>query len=218
MAKPCKLKVLCLHGYRQNETIFRERSGALRKLLKKHVDFVFISAPHEIPEPENLTRVEAQRERGWWFSRPERGYNALDKTDICLGYEESLRKVTEAFESQGPFDGVLGFSQGAAFVSLLCAVQERDPDSPIKFRFAVMIAGFRSLLTAHEEMYSGTIGTPSLHTIGETDGVIPTQSSEDLLTAFTNATPYRHSGGHYVPASPQLRTAILEFLAPFINS
>ncbi len=215
MAKPCKLKVLCLHGYRQNETIFRERSGAFRKLLKKHMEFVFISAPHEIPEPGNLTRPEGERERGWWFSRPERGYNALDKTDVCLGYEESVRRVSEAFETQGPFDGILGFSQGASFVSLLCSLQHKDPDSPIRFKFAIIIAGFRSLLTSHAEAYTDVIDVPTFHTIGATDGVIPTQSSEVLLTVYSNATPYRHSGGHYVPASPHLRTAIVEFLKPF---
>ena len=114
-----KLKVLCLHGYRQNETTFRERTGALRKLLKKHIDFVFISAPHEIPEPVNLSRPEEERERGWWFSRAGRSYNAMDTTDFCIGYEESLQVVKEMFETQGPFDGLLGFSQGAAFVSLV---------------------------------------------------------------------------------------------------
>ena len=212
-----KLKVLCFHGYRQNETLFRERTGALRKLMKKHIDFVFISAPHEIPEPANLARPEGERERGWWFSRPEKAYNALDKTDICIGFEESLQLVQETFDTQGPFDGVLGFSQGAAFVSLLCTHQN-DPASPIRFKFAILIAGFKSLLAPHADHYRKPLECPTFHTIGATDAVIPTQSSEDLLARCTCATPYRHNGGHYVPASPQLRTALIDFLAPFIDS
>ena len=210
-----KLKVLCLHGYRQNETTFRERTGALRKLLKKHIDFVFISAPHEIPEPVNLSRPEEERERGWWFSRAGRSYNAMDTTDFCIGYEESLQVVKETFETQGPFDGLLGFSQGAAFVSLLLTLQ-RDPDSPIKFKFAILIAGFRSLVSPHTDLYRDAPECPSFHTIGSTDAVIPTQASEDLLDVCPKSTAYRHNGGHYVPASPQLRTAVLEFLAPFL--
>jgi len=212
-----KLKVLCLHGYRQNETLFRERTGALRKLTKRHIDFVFISAPHEIPEPANLSRPEGERERGWWFSRPERAYNALDQTDVCIGFEESLQFIQETFEAQGPFDGLLGFSQGAAFVSLLCTLR-RDPASAIQFKFAILIAGFKSLVAQHADFYREPLECPTFHTIGETDAVIPTQSSEDLLALCTDATPYRHGGGHYVPASPQLRTAVTEFLTPFINS
>ena len=44
------LRILCLHGYRQNGHMFREKTGSLRKLLKKQVaEFVYIDAPHVIP-------------------------------------------------------------------------------------------------------------------------------------------------------------------------
>ena len=207
--------MLCLHGYRQNETIFRERSGALRKLLKKNIDFIFITAPHTIPEEDNLAKPEVEQERGWWFSKPNKSYSAMDKTDTCIGFEESLKLVQDVFESQGPFDGILGFSQGAAFVSLLCVLRN-DPAYKIEFKFAILIAGFQSSVSPHHHMYSNPIDCPSFHTIGSTDRVIPTQASEELLGKFVNGTAYRHDGGHYVPANPQLRTAINEFLTPFI--
>ena len=40
------LRILCIHGYRQNGSSFREKTGALRKLLKKQVEWVFMNAPH----------------------------------------------------------------------------------------------------------------------------------------------------------------------------
>ena len=56
-----KLKILCLHGYRQNETMFREKTGAFRKVIGKHADLVFITAPHEVQpiNPEELQQVQA---------------------------------------------------------------------------------------------------------------------------------------------------------------
>lgn len=39
------LRVLCIHGYRQNGSSFREKTGALRKLLKKQLELVYITAP-----------------------------------------------------------------------------------------------------------------------------------------------------------------------------
>lgn len=39
------LRILCIHGYRQNGNTFREKTGALRKLLKKQVELVYMSAP-----------------------------------------------------------------------------------------------------------------------------------------------------------------------------
>ena len=48
------LRILCLHGYRQNGNMFREKTGSFRKLLRKHVaEFVFMDAPHLIPIPDN---------------------------------------------------------------------------------------------------------------------------------------------------------------------
>lgn len=210
-----KLKVLCLHGYRQNSKIFRERSGGFRKLFKKYIDFTFVAAPHEIPEDVNLTRPEEEREMGWWFSKPN-SYNAMDRTDICTGYQESLQVIKEKLLSNGPFDGIMGFSQGASLVSLLCILRS-NPTEGIGFQFAILIAGFKSLVSPHAPLYDTRIDCPSFHTIGATDGVIPTQASEELLAIFVNGVGYRHDGGHYVPSSPHLRTAMLEFLVPFMS-
>jgi len=211
-----KLKVLCIHGYRQNEKLFREKTGGLRKLLKKYVDFVFVSAPHVIPEEANLVRTNEEQDRGWWFSRPEKGYNALDKTDITLGYKESVDVIKEKISEEGPFDGILGFSQGASFVSLLCVLRSKE-GSGVDFKFVILIAGFRSQLTPHIELYKSPICCPSFHTVGTTDAVIPPAASEELAACFNNATVYSHDGGHYIPASPQLRTALVEFITPFIS-
>lgn len=210
--QPKKLRVLCLHGYRQNKDVFREKSGAFRKLVKNSADFHFISAPHVVPEAENLCKSEHLQGRGWWFSTPERTYKALDLTDTCVGFEESLELVSETFKTAGPFDGILGFSQGAAFASILCALQ-RTPDSPFRFSFAVFIAGFKSRLLPHHDMYSQCITLPTLHTIGLGDVIIPSQSGEDLASFCVNPTVYRHAGGHFIPASPELKAVMSDFLS-----
>lgn len=212
-----KLRVLCIHGYRQNATTFRERTGALRKLLKKHVDFIFLSAPHVIPEQENLARPEEEQERGWWFSKADNSYYALERTDFCIGFEASVDTVITAFKEHGPFDGILGFSQGAAFLPILGVIKQRDPSGPIQFKFALLVAAFKSLVTPHAQYYgaSSPLDIPSFHMIGTTDAVIPAQHSEDLAAMCTSTTIYRHDGGHYIPASGQLKSALIEFLAPF---
>ena len=91
---------------------FRERSGGLRKALKNHVsEFVFCEAPHKVPSNDHSSKEETSNERGWWFSS-ESSYNALEPTDCQKGFGESLEYLDRVFETQGPFDGILGFSQG----------------------------------------------------------------------------------------------------------
>lgn len=44
-----KLKILCLHGYRQNATAFKSKLGSFRKLSSKYAELTFLEAPHQAP-------------------------------------------------------------------------------------------------------------------------------------------------------------------------
>ncbi|XWS58078.1 hypothetical protein CRYUN_Cryun08bG0004200 [Craigia yunnanensis] len=44
-----KLRILCLHGFRQNASSFKGRSASLAKKLKSIAELVFVDAPHKLP-------------------------------------------------------------------------------------------------------------------------------------------------------------------------
>lgn len=50
------LRILCIHGYQQNGSTFREKTGAFRKLLKKQVELIYLDAP---------LSVQQIRSEGW---------------------------------------------------------------------------------------------------------------------------------------------------------
>ena len=64
-----KLRVLCLHGFTQNGETFRQRTGSIRKQLKKKIDFVFIDAPHDVActLQRTDTRIHAPQLRKHFF-------------------------------------------------------------------------------------------------------------------------------------------------------
>ena len=98
----------------------------------------------------------------------------MHTTDIDIGYQESLETFKNFCITSGPFDGVLGFSQGACMVSIICTLQQRQClDLPFKFKFAVIMAGFKSSLTPHQQYFTDQILLPSLHVFGKSDKVIP---------------------------------------------
>ncbi|KAK6166140.1 hypothetical protein SNE40_022903 [Patella caerulea] len=217
MSDDGKLRILCIHGYRQNAQSFRERTGAFRKIIKKHAELVFITAPNKVPPLEGSAEAgtgddQNDEQRGWWFSRQDDYFMAQDKTDCCKGYEESLDVIKQAFIEQGPFDGVLGFSQGAAMVSLLCGLQESDPDSCPKIGFAIMVASFKSHSIPHAYLYEKKVTIPTLHVFGDTDKVIPKDMSEDLLPCYLDPVILQHPGGHFIPASGPQKKIYLDFL------
>lgn len=57
-----KLKVLCLHGYMQNATLFHSRMGSWRKALKASVEFVCLDGPHAA---QHSSPESAETERSW---------------------------------------------------------------------------------------------------------------------------------------------------------
>ncbi|KAK5978768.1 IRS-type PTB domain-containing protein [Trichostrongylus colubriformis] len=115
-----RLRILCLHGYRQNDVLFREKTGSLRKQFKKYADFEFISAPL-VPNVESEERGDV---RGWWFSRENDQFSSRDVCSIATGFEKSVSLVCEYVYANGPFDGILGFSQGASMAHLLLAMEK----------------------------------------------------------------------------------------------
>ncbi|RNA06298.1 ovarian cancer-associated protein 2 -like [Brachionus plicatilis] len=209
-----------IHGYRQTEKAFREKTGGLRKSLKNYAEFVFCEACHTVPklDCENLDIDQVNGEdKGWWFSSDDRQYNALLHTGCDQGFEQSLEHLDKVFESQGPFDGILAFSQGACIGSILCQISKINETSEhkfknIKFKFAILVAGFKSRQSQHDSYYEKKIQVPTLHIMGESDRVIPKEMSISLLDYFFEPKIFEHSGGHFVPTNAEAKNSIIQFL------
>ncbi|KAJ8936751.1 hypothetical protein NQ314_012171 [Rhamnusium bicolor] len=131
-----KLKILAIHGYRQNAETFRAKTGSFRKMVHKWAQFTYITAPHKVilvddsndlnkgDEPD-IGQSKDEEQYGWFFNRDDKTFRGIRKGGPAIGFEHSLKLVETVFEEDGPFDGILGFSQGACFVGLLCDLQQR---------------------------------------------------------------------------------------------
>lgn len=214
-----KLRLLCLHGYRQDGDTFSKRIGALRKRLKAVAEFDFIDGSQiVVPGDESGIPGEEGRAggRGWWFSREDDYFKATHYSDFQKGFQESVAVVEQKLCSDGPYDGLLGFSQGAALTTLVCALKDRGQLSPqATFRFVMLVSSFKSRCSQHDVHYSEPISTPSLHVIGDGDQVVDHSMSEELAAVFSDATILRHDGGHFVPATAPLAASYQNFLGRF---
>uniref|UniRef100_A0A9L0ITX5 Esterase OVCA2 n=1 Tax=Equus asinus TaxID=9793 RepID=A0A9L0ITX5_EQUAS len=158
-----------------------------------------------------------EQTRGWWFSEQEADvFSALKEPTVCRGLKEALGTVAQALSQLGPFDGLLGFSQGAALAAVVCALgQAGDPRFPLP-RFIILVSGFCPRgLGLKESILLGPLSLPSLHVFGDTDRVIPSEESVQLASRFTGAITVTHSGGHFIPAAVPQRQAYLKFLDQF---
>jgi len=119
-----KLKILCLHGFRQNASNLKGRLGSFTKKLKHLAEFVFVEAPHELPficqsisnkvqdgkddaalerctnfvnlsQPKSILPQNCNRKRAWLIA-PNCHQSNLEgcRTDMTLNLEENSSTST----------------------------------------------------------------------------------------------------------------------------
>ena len=86
--------MLCLHGYHGSATILRRQMAPLAAAIPPRVELVYVDAPSL-----------AEGDFGWWTRGSPAG--------------QTSAWAVELLRSGPPFDGIFGFSQGAALTGLL---------------------------------------------------------------------------------------------------
>ena len=92
---------------------------------------VFVDAPHELP----MGVGDEVPMRTWWSSG---GGDVRDTT----GWDTSLEALREMWTSRGPFQGIIGFSQGASAGLILCELADAADGCFASLRCAVLCAGY----------------------------------------------------------------------------
>jgi pimeloyl-ACP methyl ester carboxylesterase len=203
------LRVLCLHGYHGSADILRQQMEPLvsgldsadldsappnSALLDWDLEFIYVDAPSL-----------AAGDFGWWHHN-------------FRGWERTRDWAVDFFSRHEHFDGVFGFSQGAALTSLLVGLRAPDgrvtEQRPLTFEFAMMVGGFRSDSPIHADLYARQENflLPSLHIIGDSDRVVPAADSRVLARQFVSPVVLAHSGGHVVPGTAPIRREVARFL------
>jgi hypothetical protein len=186
-----KLRVLCLHGYHGTAAILRSQMAGLVAAMPSNIGFVYVDAP-------SLARGDF----GWWHE----GF---------AGWERTLAWARDLLGAQPRFDGLFGFSQGAALTGLLAAVNESESARPSEdrwFDFAVMVGGFKSDTPRHAALFRNALTLPSVHVMGRRDGIVPIDDSRELARQFTDPLVIEHGGGHVVPALDAVTQPLARFL------
>jgi hypothetical protein len=135
-----------LHGYTQSGPLFRAKTRALEKNLLKAfpqgIHLAYPTAPHRLspadvpgaaPSPSAADDDDASEAFAWWRRRdPPPGAPPAPVDGAAYdGLDEGLAAVARALRDEGPFDGVVGFSQGGALAALVASLLE--PGRPRAF-------------------------------------------------------------------------------------
>lgn len=212
-------RILFLHGYTQSGNTLRHKTGALSKAISKYADILYPTGPIELDAPdaadieerERLAKLGNEQEEGayaWW--------EADHETKDFEGFEKTVAFLKDILEKDGPFDGVMGFSQGGGLAGMLASLLER-PNSFMETRhpplkFAVVFSGFRGLFPKYDALYSPKIKTPTLHVIGDRDPIVTAERSMALVDCCVNPKIITHPGSHFVPSAAIYKSQVLDFI------
>jgi hypothetical protein len=119
--------------------------------------------------------------------------------------EDAYSLIYQTIEDEGPFDGILGFSQGSATAyGFLAHHASKRPLDPL-FRCAVFFNGLPPFKVQDNCAIYETpadapvLKIPSLHVIGKKDFVRPHSLALLKLMDPASSMVLEHSGGHEIP-------------------
>ncbi|KAJ4960175.1 hypothetical protein NE237_020085 [Protea cynaroides] len=187
-----RMKILCLHGFRTSGSFLKKQISKWDPSIFSHFDMVFPDGLFPAGGKSDIEDIFPPPYFEWFqFAKEFTEYTNLDE---CISY------LCEYITTNGPFDGFLGFSQGATLSALLLGYQAQGKvlreHPPFKLFVSVSGSKFRDPEIC-DVAYKEPIRVRSVHFIGAKDWLkLP---SEDLATAFENPLIIRHPQGHTVP-------------------
>lgn len=166
------LKILALHGRGSNNDITSIQLSSLKCSSRCVADL--LAAPHSASPQNSVFRMFSERPFHEWGS----------DTD-------TIRGVLAYIEKHGPYDGLYGFSQGAAVVTALSKPGAAEAlGSERTWRFVICACG----VPPPGEV---KVDLPSLQIIGAADWCI--SASRALAGVYDDPTVLEHPGGHELP-------------------
>lgn len=189
-----KRRILCLHGKMQSGEIFSNKiSGARRKLARVY-DLQFLDGPIRLQDGGFA----------WWLR---------DENNEHILVEGAFEHVARETEGQ-TYDAILGFSQGGTLATALAF------SGTVKGVRAVVTAGapfvqeafdVAKFLGGDEAAKDGLV-IPKLHFAGETDAMIPVDSTRMLSERGGNGDFVVHEEGHLFPTKAQYVNHMMDFI------
>ena len=189
-------RVLCLHGFRASADMLELALVPLTRSLAAAYEFVFVNAP---------TRATGRAEPGVpdgvpgyeWWGQPGGAYDEAWQEQYDEGFERSrarLAALTAAEDGVG-FDGVIGFSQGAAMAMLV-------PGARWVALFSAIVPprGSAPHADARPSFHCYDLHDPHVHL------------SARAQKCFVQPTVVPHGEGHAVPRAPEVVNRFAEFL------
>jgi len=227
-------RVVVLHGW--SNTVepldfvmmgFKKLTGDLffpqGPLRVSEESFIAFCKKHGTPD-EVIAVVSKLPHFSWWEARPvETNADDPPGTKRYEGFEEyTLPYLTSYFSQNGPFDAIVGFSQGALLAVLLTTLAQAQPDafSMFKTKGLCLVGSPHAVLSSqhHSILQNTKLSVPSLMLHGTMDKVCPLDEAKQILSHYVEeghhglVTLRLYPGAHHAPRDAETLTAFTSWV------
>lgn len=216
-------KILYLHGFGQSGEIFEAWTKRLSAEIEDRLPGSTFYHPtaHIQLSPGNskdLSTIPVKLRKGPLYAW---NHNYLDWQRQFSGLEAALSYLKVILEEEGPFDGIVGFSQGAAYGIALASLLENpalaaECGLPLiahpAFKFAVLFSGCKVPTFRFAPLYRN-IDTPCLLVYCLGDKIIPNRWSMALASDLKRPFVQTHREGHRVPLDRRMTALASTFIS-----
>jgi predicted esterase len=187
--------ILCLHGYGQTSERFIEKYEKFWKFLRD-------AGCTPIAGNGQNAVINFSLEHGnAWFTIPgddfftSKRYLGLDKS---IKYIDDLNKVHK-------FDGIIGYSQGATFATIIVGL------GIIKPKFMMLFGGYPPTDSEFIDV-ARRINIPVLGVYGSADTVVNPELSITLYNMIPGCETHEYKGGHVIPCNLKFKEIYTKFI------
>ncbi|GAU44834.1 hypothetical protein TSUD_238070 [Trifolium subterraneum] len=130
-----KPRILCLHGFRTSGQILKKQVLRWPESVKQKLDLVFLDGKFPAQGKSDVEGIFDPPYYEWFQANQD--FTEYKNFDECLVYIENYML------KNGPFDGVLGFSQGAFLAAAMPGMQAQGVafQKINKIKFLILISG-----------------------------------------------------------------------------
>ncbi|KAL4914324.1 serine hydrolase-domain-containing protein [Aspergillus aurantiobrunneus] len=184
-------KILCLHGHGTSASIFKSQTASFRSKLPPSYTFDFISAPFPSAPAPGIKAIYPDSPTYTWFR---------EATPSAL--RDAHRWVAEHARDHGPYEAVMGFSQGCSLIATMALYHSFDRQrtdnaqqyEELPFRAAIFICGGVPLY-ALQDMGLGAGVSDRAETINRTTGALLSGTAGKLASLAADTTQIKRGEG-----------------------
>lgn len=205
-----RIRILSIHGGGSNQNINVYQTKQLKHTLGDVADWEFLEGTViSEKEPEGIMKALAQGSpiRSWYNvetdDNSDRPYNEkLFDLSVPFHYrkvEEGTAIVLEHLKNKGPFDVIVGFSQGCIITHLITAFMRERNEEP-SWRLSVLFNGMRVRDAKYAQLFSQPLKHPSVMVFGMQDEFYR-YGRDSQVSMYERPVILEHDEGHKFPAN-----------------